>query len=194
MNRAQQPTPSPTHHYVTQVHRHLLRLLAARVRSHVDLDDVVQEEVVALLARIEQVMLAYPDPLVYAAVRATGRRALVGWMRKQGTQDGSGSRLGRTKVSTDAAHPGDSDDSTLLSLLPAADGDFVEHLAEHEECTRLLQQALLRLDPKQRAVLRLTDIEELTATEAGKVLGYARETVTRIRGRALAAGRDALAA
>ena len=80
--------------YVTVFHRRLAVLLGRRHPSDLA-DELTQQEVLRLCEQVGRVMAAYPDPVTYARIRATGRHALVTHLRADDVQAGRGARRGR---------------------------------------------------------------------------------------------------
>lgn len=174
-----------TDRYLAELHRHLSRLLP-RMRSTDDRDDVVQDELLIAAAVLDVLMERYPDPGVYASVRAKGGRAIISWQRRQGTQRGTGSRFRRAVTSFDAL---DGDNWIDRCDPERADWSPLASLALDDRL--LLESALALLDERQRKVLFLIDLLGYHAGEVGEMLGHARETITKIRGRALQQLRNA---
>lgn len=203
---------SPDHQYVQRFHARLTVLL--RHRGVVDAEDVVQAECLALLGKLATDGAALPTPEAYAAVRASGDRAAIDYLRKQSKQRGAGAiqrfdaegrRIaGREVVDGHTVHhdayvdhyddrPGTrGPKGTYFDVYACGRPDFEGEFVDQAEVNDQLRQALLRATPLQRTVLLLVDGCGYTVTEVADRLGLARETVSRHRAKAYcAAGRHA---
>lgn len=175
-----------TEAYVTEVHRHLTTMLGRRFAPDLT-DEMVQEECLRLLERIDEVMAGYPDPVVYAKVCATGRHALLRLMRTDDVQAGRGARRGRVVEHGDA-HPRSIDDrpgrATDIGSLYER---YARRTAQHTDTDELLdrrlqlQELFAALTPRERTLLYLVDAQGHTVTEAARRLHIARETAARLR-------------
>ncbi len=68
------------------------------------------------------------------------------------------------------------DDATQVDALPASSARAPDKSAETGETVRLLEEILDALDPDQRAVLVLADIEEKTVAEVASILDINNNT------------------
>jgi RNA polymerase sigma-70 factor, ECF subfamily len=68
------------------------------------------------------------------------------------------------------------DGGAQLEALPASSANAPDRSAETGETVRLLEEILDALDPDQRAVLVLADIEEKTVAEVAQILGLNTNT------------------
>ena len=197
-------TPARLEHagndYVMTVYRHLTAMLGRRWPAETT-EELVQQECLRLVEGLDEAMTRYPDPVVYARVRATGRYALLGAVRADNVQAGRGARGHRSVVDGDAHQvsstdrPGSRAESgtayeTYARLHADDRDDVVEHLDRH---TRV-DLALAPLSSRARTLLYLVDGHGYTVTEAAHVLGIARETAARTRSAAYRQLADAAAA
>jgi RNA polymerase sigma factor (sigma-70 family) len=181
---------SPQEAYIVAFKDHLTRLLR-RSPLQCDIDDIVSREVLSVWADIDTKMRRFPNPSVYAFVRARGDRALIGFRRNDQAQRGQGARGGRTVLSLH-------DDATWRTDRPTAknraDGDVVDRagefaggldaVADRLADDEMLFAALMTLPERQRKVLYLVDGEGYSVSAAADRLGVARETASRDRGAA----------
>lgn len=174
--------------YVVEVHRHLLRFMP-HLPSRENRDDIIQDEALVATELADVLIERYPDPAVYVSVRLKGRRAIISWQRRQGAQQGTGSRFGRQVDSLHTRVSKHDSGTTLLDVIGSAPGAATTE--KEFEIRATLEVALATLDARQRRVLFLIDVLGFTAGEAGDMLGHARETITRIRSEALRTARNA---
>ena len=173
--------------YVTVFHRRLAVLLGRRHPSDLA-DELTQQEVLRLCEQVGRVMAAFPDPVTYARIRATGRHALVTHLRADDVQAGRGARRGRAVLDGESSprsiddRPGRAADAGTLFERAARRLPFmIDHEAERSEHMRRLHTVLSSLEPRERTVLYLVDGQGYTVTAAAGIMGVARETAARAR-------------
>lgn len=168
--------------------RDTLTRMLRRTAITCDIDDIVSREVVSLWSDIDAKMGKFPNPSVYAFVRAQGDRALIGFRRNEQVQRGEGARGGRTVVSIhqQAQRSGEKcdDASDLADTLfdhtsPFANG--LDVVADRLGGDQMLFAALMQLTERQRTLLYLVDGHGYSVTAAADALGVARETASRDR-------------
>ena len=178
-----------TETWVTAVQRFVVRELIRWGQRHaVDAaDDVAQEVVVALLAvpdRLEAIVERYPEPAVYARVRA--RHAFTQWERAMRADRGEGARLvcdadgqlhaARTVVAGDAPLPGgEGDHWGLVGGHDDPTDDLVDLLSKWGKAVEFIDG----LAPTDREIVVLVLGFGYQVTEVAARLGIARETAAR---------------
>lgn len=179
--RAGQPDPRTA--YVEEFTNRLTAMLRRRYRR-LDIDDIVGREVLALWQQIDRRMATFPNPGIYAHVRATADRALIGHQRTEQSQRGEGARGGRTVVSIDdtpSGHAGPTTNDGHRGHEPLDEHSNIEAFLHQSDIDQRLRAALLGLSVRERQVLMLIDGHGYTVTEVARTLGVARETVSRLR-------------
>ena len=172
--------------YITTFQRRLT-LLLARNGAGQHTDDIVSTEVLRLVEHLSSIMVKYPDPVGYAQIRATGRRALVDYVRSDNAQRGRGAYGGRDVINGETAIINQRNDKPLGTAYDVWDqrtSDTHDEFAatiEVADQRNLLNAALLPLPADQREVLLLVDGYGYTVTEAATATGVARETAARKR-------------
>lgn len=97
------------------------------------------------------------------------------------------------QVSLDASVGcGDGGEQHLGAVIPGSDGDAVLEELNREEELEVLRRALAGLPERERRVLSLYYLEELTLKEIGALLGVTESRVSQIRSAVLAKLRDSL--
>lgn len=141
------------------------RLLAAgrkHCRTRDEADDAVQDALLAAAAHLDQFR---------------GEGSLEGWLVRMVAR--ACRRMGRGRKNDATLHESDSE---LVATSPSP-----EALSEDRELAERIDGALLALSPADRAVLILFEIEDWTADEIGRELGYSpgavRTRLSRLRGR-----------
>jgi RNA polymerase sigma factor (sigma-70 family) len=170
--------------YIAAVHR-TARDVLVRIHRVWDADDIASEIALALAADATLVMTAYPDPAVFARVRAG--HAAIEHQRRQRVQRGEGARVfrhadgtvhpGRTVVSGNVA-PTEGGDEWLVTYVDPADL-LDERLADQLLVSALLADALDGLAVCEREELFLIDGLGWTVQEVAEMRGQRRETVSR---------------
>jgi RNA polymerase sigma factor (sigma-70 family) len=158
----------------------LRRFGGAQRRWGLEVDDIVSYATLELLARLPQVIVRHPDPLVYAAIRF--RDVAHDYGRRQAAQRGEGARRTRVVASLDPAHHPE--------RVHAQYSD--DALAQGVDDRRRVSTVMSALSARERQVLTMCCAEDLTAEEVARRLGCARETVSRALSRAKRAGAKAL--
>lgn len=172
--------------YVMTVYRQLTAMFGRRFEPRIA-EELVQEECHRLLERLAAAVEDYPDPVVYAKVRATGRHALLGMMRSDDVQAGRGARRGRIVIDGEARSGGDHERpghtayEQYAHRCAGSHDDLAELMARHQQ----VRDALAPLSARARTLLYLVDGQGCTVTEAAARLRIARETAARIRSAAL---------
>jgi RNA polymerase sigma factor (sigma-70 family) len=170
--------------YIAAVHR-TAREVLVRIHRVWDADDIASEIALALAADATLVMTAYPDPAVFARVRA--RHAAIQYQRRQRVQRGEGARVFHHADGT--VHPG----RTVVSgnvtpteggaewLVTYVDGSVLldEQLTDQMLASVLLADALDGLAVSEREELYLIDGLGWTVQEVAEWRGQRRETVSR---------------
>jgi RNA polymerase sigma factor (sigma-70 family) len=145
-----------------------------------DVEDVVSYATVELLARINQVITRYPDPVEYAGLRF--RDVARDYGRRQSAQRGEGARRTRAVGSLDVvARP------KVANQLGGSDS--IVQVLDDRRRVALVMEALT---PREREVLSLCCGHDLATDDVARRLGCARETVSRTLSRAKGAGAKAL--
>jgi RNA polymerase sigma-70 factor, ECF subfamily len=141
---------------------------ARRLCSGSDVDDVLQETLLAVVANLNAF---------------EGRAAFTSWVFALTRTACSRQRRGLKN------RPHDDDEA--VARMPDAAPD-PEQRAAGDELSRSLARALEALEPEQREVILLRDIEGLTAPEAAAALGVSAEAIKSRLHRARSALREAL--
>lgn len=175
------------HDYVMTVYRQLTTMFGRRWPTDIA-EELVQQECLQLAERLDDTMGRFPDPVMYAKVRATGRYALLGMVRTDQVQAGRGARGQRHIVDGDAHHRrpsdrpgGDAEVGTAYEVYARQHADDHDGVVEQLARIARLRSALAPLSPRARTLLYLVDGHGYTVTEAAMVLGIARETAARTR-------------
>ncbi len=159
----------------TEEFKNRLTAILRRRYTFLDIDDIVGRELLALWKQIDQRMATFPNPGIYAHVRAMADRAFISHQRTEQSQRGEGARGGRTVTSiNDATSWSDGRD--------ARDRDeTIDDFVNRSDIDARLRASLLGLSVRERQVLLLVDGHGFSVTEAAHELGVARETVSRVR-------------
>lgn len=147
--------------------------IPAALRRKVGASDVVQEAYLAAFERLREFESRGPDAfeswltkIVEFKVREAVRRFSATAKRSVGRETGLDSNAEGARA-----------DERLKSP---------SHLASHREQVERTKQAIERLPPESRAVLRLMQKEQLTLGEAAEKLGKSREAVKKLYSRGIA--------
>ena len=132
--------------------------------------DVIQFAVVELLSRVTYIMGKYSNPVHYAAARFANVNT--DHARRQAAQRGEGARFERKVGSADVDHTA----RQLESIVSSDQFDIAEHLDNKS----LVKDVLSVLSEVQQRAVILVFVEGYSVTEAAKILGKRRETVSRI--------------
>jgi RNA polymerase sigma-70 factor (ECF subfamily) len=146
---------------VREYARLVYRIAFSVLRNPEDAEDAVQE-VFARVVRSRHKLRDVLDRKAYLA-RIAWRVAI-------------DSRRTRPEVSLDAHFSDDASEQPLVPELRDRHASL-EQLASDRQMMRLVEQAIASLPPDLRDALRLNTVEELSAAEAGEVLGVAEATV-----------------
>jgi RNA polymerase sigma factor (sigma-70 family) len=112
----------------------------------------------------------YPNPVHYAAARFANVNT--DHARRQAAQRGEGARFERKVGSADVDHTA----RQLESIVSSDQFDIAEHLDNKS----LVKDVLSVLSEVQQRAVILVFVEGYSVTEAAKILGKRRETVSRI--------------
>jgi RNA polymerase sigma factor (sigma-70 family) len=181
---SQRPDTRPSDTYMSVFEDELSRQLASRrVREAAD---IVQNELVALLARGADVETRYPSARKYARVRF--RAAVSNHTRDEKKQRGEGAHAcfddngrilrGRIVVSGDVPLT-DESSSSFFEVSPSDAPDAFDELVERHANQDLLRRALLGTSEEARHLIGLAYVIEHTDAEIARFFGCARETVNR---------------
>ena len=156
--------------YVIGVHN----ALAARFGNHYkyrgqEVADVIQYTIVELLGRITYIMNKYPDPAHYVGARLSN--VVTDHSRRQAAQRGEGARFERTVASANEEH-------TARKIEQFVNGDSLD-IADHLDKIALVQKVKTLLTAEEQRIFDLVYLKGLSVTEAAKIIGQRRETVSR---------------
>lgn len=151
-----------------------------------DVDDIVQLEGERVLQKLDRLVVRYPDPVIYARLRA--KPAIVDYLRREKSQRGEGCRArrddrgrlvkGRSVVSGDSRVDDEEDSPRLFDVI--ADQRATQHdAADLAETREMLERALLAVSPNEATVLYLAHGLQFRDGEIAEWLGVTRETVNR---------------
>lgn len=131
--------------------------------------DVIQYTIVELLRRITYIMGKYPDPAHYVGARLSN--VVTDHSRRQGAQRGEGARFDRTVASANEEH-------TARKIEQFVNGDSLD-IADHLDKKALVQKVKTVLTAEEQRIFDLVYVKGLSVTEAAKIIGQRRETVSR---------------
>jgi RNA polymerase sigma factor (sigma-70 family) len=173
-----------------------LRLRTQRVNGH-DIADIVQSEATRLWVHFDDITARYPNPEIYAALRAQKGRALTDYMRKQGSQRGTGAIVkkdpttgavvkgrvvlaGEQPYRRDAYDPSARDEFTGSCFdRYAAQHPVFDDPADFIDGNEMLAAAMLKVSPRQRILLMRVICDRDKVGEVAAELGITRETASR---------------
>ena len=169
--------------YVIGVYQALQARLGNRVTyKGQEVADIIQYTVVELMGRIAFIMSKYPDPAHYVGARLSN--VVTDHSRRQGAQRGEGARFDRTIASANEEH-------TARKLEQFVNGDSVD-IADHLDKMALVRKANAVLTAEEQRLLNLVYVKGLSVTDAAKITGQRRETVSRKIGEAKKRARKAI--
>jgi RNA polymerase sigma-70 factor (ECF subfamily) len=156
--------------------RRMIRFrMDARVAARLDPSDVLQEAYLDAARQIHH-YLDRRDVDVYVWLRGLAWQRLLKLHR---------AHLGAQCRTVDREQPLAEDSSTALAQRLLAPGGRPDQPLLQEEIRQRVQQALAQLEPHDREVILVRDVEELTNNEVAQALGLSPSAATMRYGRAL---------
>lgn len=160
--------------YIEAVRAEAFRVALA-VYGPLAADDIAQEVVAKLFGRIDEMMEKYSDPVVYA--RAVTRNEAVDHMRRDNAQRCAGALNQRPNVYGDK--PDALTGITVFEGLDRKNPDVAEVVVDVLDADYRWAEIQLGVPARELQAFVLTCLEGHTDTEAGVIMGVARETVNR---------------
>jgi RNA polymerase sigma-70 factor (ECF subfamily) len=188
LQRARDGDPAAIERLLARHRAYLRRMiqlrLDPRIRGRVDASDVVQEAQIEAARRLAEYLRRAALPFRLWLRQIAYDRLLMFQRRHAGAA--------RRSVARDIALPDDTSRQLAMHLLSPASSPSA-HLAR-EELSRRVADALLHLSDDDREIVLLRNFEELTNSEAARVLQIEPATASKRYGRALLRLRTALLA
>jgi RNA polymerase sigma-70 factor (ECF subfamily) len=161
--------------YRSRLRRMIQFRMDARVAARLDPSDVLQEAYLDAARQIDH-YLDRRDVDVYVWLRGLAWQRLLKLHR---------AHLGAQCRTVDREQPLVEDSSAALAQRLLAGGDRPDQPLLQEEIRQRVQQALAQLEPRDREVILMRDVEELSNGEVAQALGLSPSAATMRYGRAL---------
>jgi RNA polymerase sigma-70 factor, ECF subfamily len=171
-------------HYHGMLHAQVEKRLSAKLRRHVDAEDVLQHTYIAAFKSIKDQTFDGPGGFYkwIERIAVEKQQTIERDLRRQKRD------VGRDWHADSARLPpmGSASYATLLSLLPASADSPSQHIAAREASAAVVS-SLARLTDEQRDVIRMRFLEDLPVSEIAAVMGKSEPAIYMLCARGLKA-------